>query len=119
MADEIFDIAKLVVVAFERSVLPESVVEASVAEVVTLRMFAANPALKVLSAEKTFVVVVPNAVANTPVDELYESGYCAERLDDDILLLKEVKSAVERYPSWLRPDCVIENVAVEGLYARC
>lgn len=67
---EIFDIAKLVVVAFASSVLPVRVVEARVPEVVTLRMFAAMPPLKVLSELKVLAVVVPNAVVNTPVPEL-------------------------------------------------
>ena len=72
--DVTFDIARLVVVAFVSNVLPVSVVEASVPEVVTLSVFAAIPPLNVLSCEKTLVVVVPKLVVNTPVLELYASG---------------------------------------------
>ena len=64
-------IAKLVVVAL-----------------VVVALVAIRPPLKVLSAEKMFVVVVLNAVVNAPVDELYASGYEAESDDDEILLLK-------------------------------
>ena len=55
---------------------------------VVVALIAIKPPLKVLSAEKMFVVVVLNAVVNAPVDELYASGYEAESDDDEILLLK-------------------------------
>ena len=82
--------AKLVVVALVRSVLPVRVVEASVPEVVTLRVFAETPPLKVLSELKIFAVVVEKAEVNTPVDELYANGYTALSDEEEILLLKPV-----------------------------
>ena len=52
--------------------------------------YAVSPPLKVLSAENVLVVVVLNAVVNTPVEELYASGYVAESEVLEILFLKMV-----------------------------
>ena len=55
------------------------------------------------------LVVVPNAEVNTPVEELYASGYVAESDEEEILLLKVVKSADERYPLAPVVACAIER----------
>jgi hypothetical protein len=57
------------------------------------------PPLKMLSALYVFAVVVEKAVLNTPVEELYASGYTAESDVEEILLLKVLKSVDARYPS--------------------
>ena len=54
------------------------------------------PPLKVWRFEKVFVVVVLNAVEKTPVVLLYESGYVADKEDEEILLLKVVQSVEAR-----------------------
>ena len=55
---------------------------------VVVALAATNPPLKVLSAEKLFVVVVLKAVVKTPVFELYANGYTALCDVEEILLLK-------------------------------
>ena len=45
------------------------------------------------------MVVVLKSVVNTPVPELYASGYEALSEVEEILLLKMLKSLDERYPS--------------------
>jgi hypothetical protein len=57
-----------------------------------------SPPLKVLRALYVLAVVVENAVVKTPVALLYASGYVAESDDEEILLVKSVKSVEERYP---------------------
>ncbi len=52
--------------------------------------------VKMLCREKVFWVVVEKAVVKTPVPLLYARGYTAESEEDDILLLKSVKSAEAR-----------------------
>ena len=91
-----FAIANEVVVALVRSVLPVSVVDASDALVLMVRMLPVSPPLNVLSAEKVLAVVVENAVVKMPVLELYASGYAALSEVEEILLLKVVKSVEER-----------------------
>ena len=71
---------KLVVVAFVEEALVAKIEE------------------KMLCAPHELAVVVPKARVNAPVPELYASGYAAESEEEEILLLKEVKSAEERYP---------------------
>ncbi len=56
------------------------------------------PPLNVFVPEKTLVVVVLNAVLNTPVDELNASGYVADKEVELILLLKRLQSVEVRSP---------------------
>ncbi len=77
-ADETFEMASEVVVALVVVALSAvkfwSVVEPVARRFVVVIVFAVTPPLNVFSALKVFVVVVLNAVVNTPVDELYASG---------------------------------------------
>ncbi len=92
---EIFDIAKLVVVALVKSVLPVNVVEAIFAEVPTVKIFAVSPPLNVLRAEKVLAVVVPNAVeiVTAPVEPEVSSGYVAAREITPVLVMIPVAGA--------------------------
>jgi hypothetical protein len=60
------------------------------------RLVVVAPWLKVCGALKVLVVVVEKAVVKTPVALLYASGYVAESDDEEILLVKSVKSVDER-----------------------
>ena len=83
-------IARLVVVAW--LVVALSAVKFWKVDDAVARMPPAN----VLSCENVFAVVVPKALVNAPVEELYASGYAAESEVLDTLLLKVLKSALER-----------------------
>ena len=76
-----------------------------IASEVVVAALARIPALKVLSCEKMFAVVVENAVVNAPVFALYASGNTALSEVLDILLLKVVKSVFERKPLVVSDAC--------------
>jgi hypothetical protein len=89
---------KLVEVAFVSVVLPLKVVVAE----------------KVLVLEKVLLVVVENDVEKTPVEGLYESGYEADKEDEEILLLKVVQSVEARKPLPVLLACASESVLLES-----
>ena len=72
----------------------ESVLVADTTPLIAWRFPVSEPMvkvpLKVLEPLYVLLVVVLNAVVNTPVALLYDSGYPAERDEDEILLLKSV-----------------------------
>ena len=77
---------------------PVKVPETYMVELVALveEALVAKSEVKVFCALNELVVVVENAVVKAPVELLYASGYVAEREEEEILLLKVVKSAEER-----------------------
>ena len=85
--EETFDIAKLVVVAFVKSVEPVSVVEASEAEVPTVRILPVSPPLKVLSPLKVFTFA-------SSVEEAANSVMSVVPLNDTPLIRRAFWSAV-------------------------
>jgi len=72
------------------------------------------PAVKVWRPPQEFAVVVEKAVEKTPVEGLYESGYEADKEDEEILLLKVVQSVEARKPLPVLLACASESVLLES-----